>query len=66
MVTYALKHYVLQTIIIESKKEQSHMDMQNRKCVMVMDQDLPPWHHCKYSGDHGHYIGKIYAGNSGT
>ena len=41
MVTYALKHYVLQTIIIESKKEQSHMDMQNRKCVMVMDQDLP-------------------------
>ena len=37
------------------------MDSQNEKCVMVIDENLPPWHHSKHGGYHGHHAWKADA-----
>ena len=38
------------------------MDLQNEKCVMVIDESLPPWHHSEHGGNYGYHAGETDAG----
>lgn len=38
------------------------MNLQNEKCVMVIDEKPAAWHYCEYGGYHGHYARKADAG----
>ena len=41
------------------------MDLQNEKCVMVIDENLPPRHHCQHGGYYGNHAGEKDATSRG-